>query len=79
MSKNNLIMLASLLKTCLWVIFIPKRGLLHDCFELGYLNELFSDFPAEDSRVFLLVLLDLILNLWSGHSGLGSTNHSRSD
>ena len=25
-----------------------------------YLNELFSDFPAEDSRVFLLVLLDLI-------------------
>ena len=48
-------------------------------FELCYLNELFSNFPAEDSRVFLLVLLDFILNLWSGHSGLGSTNHSRSD
>ena len=44
-----------------------------------YLNELFSDFPAEDSRVFLLVLLDLILHLWSGHSRLGSTNHSGSD
>lgn len=44
-----------------------------------YFDQTFSNLPAEDTRIFTLVLFDSILYFGRRHSGLAPADHARSD
>ena len=44
-----------------------------------YFDELFTNFPTEDTRIVLFVLFNLFLHFGCGHTGFGTTDHSGPD
>ena len=45
----------------------------------AYFDELFTNFPTENSRVFLFVLLDFLFYFGGGYPRFGSSDHPGSD
>lgn len=48
-----------------------------DC--VAHLNKFVSNFPGESTRVFFLVIVDLLFDVWRGYLGLGASDDSRPD